>query len=142
MHRTSGTKEEFVGSLDSVQNITGYVMNEPQFPESHTECVFCKIIAGSAPATVEYEDEELIVIRNQLQWVPLMLLVIPKKHMSQNEMWESQAIVNVARIGVEMGSAYSPNGYRLLSNFGRQAMQSQSHAHLHVLGGRRLGAYT
>jgi histidine triad (HIT) family protein len=118
-------------------------MNQSQFPESHTEseCAFCKIIAGRAPAIVEYEDEELIVIRNQLRWVPLMLLVIPKEHMSQNEMWESQVIVRVARIGVEMGSAYSPNGYRLLSNFGRKAMQSQSHAHLHVLGGRSLGAY-
>ena len=116
-------------------------MNESKIQEPHTECVFCEIIAGRSPATVEYEDEELIVIRNQLRWGPLMLLVIPKKHMSQNEMWESPTIGNVARVGVEMGSAYSPNGYRLLSNFGRQAMQSQSHAHLHVLGGRSLGAY-
>ena len=86
-------------------------MNESKIQEPHTECVFCEIIAGRSPATVEYEDEELIVIRNQLRWVPLMLLVIPKKHMSQNEMWESPTIGNVARVGVEMGSAYSPNGY-------------------------------
>ncbi len=33
------------------------------------------------------------------------------------------------------------NGFRILSNFGHDGMQSQSHGHLHVIGGANLGPY-
>ena len=36
---------------------------------------------------------------------------------------------------------HCPNGFRLLSNFGYEAMQSQEHAHVHVIGGTFLGEY-
>ena len=36
---------------------------------------------------------------------------------------------------------YSPNGFRILSNFGYDGLQSQSHGHLHVVGGTFLGHY-
>ena len=48
-------------------------------------CVFCNIVAGTEPAKIRYLDEDLIVIVNRLDWVPLMLLVMPKKHLSQVE---------------------------------------------------------
>jgi diadenosine tetraphosphate (Ap4A) HIT family hydrolase len=34
-----------------------------------------------------------------------------------------------------------PGGFRLLTNFGYDAMQSQEHGHLHILGGTFLGHY-
>ena len=34
-----------------------------------------------------------------------------------------------------------PGGFRLLTNFGYDAMQSQEHGHLHILGGTYLGHY-
>ena len=34
-----------------------------------------------------------------------------------------------------------PGGFRLTSNFGYDAMQSQEHGHLHILGGTFLGHY-
>jgi len=40
-----------------------------------------------------------------------------------------------------MGEKHCPGGFRLVSNFGRDAMQSQEHAHVHVLGGTFLGEY-
>ena len=40
-----------------------------------------------------------------------------------------------------MGIQFCPNGYRILSNFGHDAMQSQEHGHVHVLGGMYLGPY-
>ena len=104
-------------------------------------CVFCEIIAGKSPAKVVYQDDEVIAIHNQLKWVPVMLLVIPKKHMTQKEMWEDAVIAQIARVAVEVGSSHCPGGYRLLSNFGHQGMQSQTHGHLHVLGGTHLGRY-
>ena len=104
-------------------------------------CVFCEIIAGRVPATVRYVDEEIIVIVNTLTWVPVMLLVMPKKHLSQIVMWSSSLMTRLGNMAVDMGCKYAPNGFRVLSNFGYDAMQSQSHGHLHVIGGTYLGPY-
>jgi len=40
-----------------------------------------------------------------------------------------------------MGMAHCPKGFRLVSNLGSDAMQSQEHGHVHVLGGTFLGEY-
>jgi hypothetical protein len=36
-------------------------------------CVFCEIVAGKERADILYEDDEAIVFRNRLRWVPVML---------------------------------------------------------------------
>ncbi|MCS7275752.1 MAG: HIT domain-containing protein [Dehalococcoidia bacterium] len=102
-------------------------------------CVFCEIVARREPAEVLYEDDEVMVFRNRLRWVPVMLLAIPKAHMTQEELWRDMG--RVGRVAVEMGRKFCPNGFRLLSNFGFDAMQSQEHAHVHILGGTFLGEY-
>ena len=54
---------------------------------------------------------------------------------------QSDAIAKVARTAAEVGAQHCPNGFRLLSNFGTDAMQSQTHGHIHILGGQFLGEY-
>ncbi len=102
-------------------------------------CTFCRIAAHQEPAEILFEDDEVMVFRNRLHWVPVMLLVIPKAHRSQEEVWEKMG--RIGEVAVEMGRTHCPNGFRLLSNFGSDAMQSQSHGHIHVLGGTFLGEY-
>jgi histidine triad (HIT) family protein len=102
-------------------------------------CVFCEIIAGREPAEVLYQDDEVMVFRNRLRWVPVMLLSVPKVHLSQSELWQN--LGRVGEMAVEMGKKHCPGGFRLLSNFGHDAMQSQDHAHVHVIGGTFLGEY-
>lgn len=102
-------------------------------------CVFCDIIEGSEPADVLYRDEHVIVFRNVLRWVPVMLLVVPVRHMRQSELWRDMA--RVAAVAAAMGEQHCPHGFRVLSNFGYDALQSQEHAHLHVIGGTYLGHY-
>ena len=82
-----------------------------------------------------------MVIVNQLTWVPLMLLVMPRKHMSQIQLWSSELLTRMGNIAVDMGAMYSPNGFRILSNFGRDGMLRQAHGHIHVIGGTSLGPY-
>jgi len=96
-------------------------------------CVFCDIISGVEPATVRYEDDEVIVFDNVLGWSRLMLLAVPKEHKSQTELWEHLGAVG--RVAVEQGRKYAPEGFRILSNFGGFGMQSQSHGHLHIVDG-------
>ncbi len=104
-------------------------------------CVFCEIIAHREPARIVYEDDDVIVFQNVLNWVPVMLLSVPKTHMQQFELWTSGTIAKVAAAAAEMGAQHCPRGFRLLSNFGSDAMQSQPHAHVHVIGGTFLGEY-
>jgi histidine triad (HIT) family protein len=109
--------------------------------EPDMSCDFCEIIANRDTARVAYEDDDVVVIYNRLRWVPVMLLVIPTTHLSQEDMWRGGIMAKVAEVGVKMGETHCPGGFRLLSNFGSDAMQSQSHGHLHVLGGTYLGRY-
>lgn len=104
-------------------------------------CVFCEIVEGREPAEILYDSEQVMVFRNVLRWVPIMLLAIPKQHVTQWELWESEALAEVGRVASEMGREHCPGGYRLVSNAGPDAKQSQPHAHIHVLGGQFLGDY-
>ena len=104
-------------------------------------CVFCEIIEGRVPGTVHYMDDDVVVITNQLKWVPVMLLVMPKEHMSKEDLWSGDILSKLSNVALAMGKKFCPGGFRLLSNFGHDAIQSQSHGHLHVLGGTRLGPY-
>jgi histidine triad (HIT) family protein len=103
-------------------------------------CVFCNIVAGREPANVVYQDDEIIVIQNILRWVPVMLLAMTKEHTTQTELWEKH-IGRVGAVASEIGRQLCPGGFRLLTNFGYDAMQSQDHGHLHILGGTFLGHY-
>ncbi len=104
-------------------------------------CEFCDIVAKSAVAHVRYEDDELIVFRNRLRWVPIMLLVTPKEHLSQCDFWVSPLFGRAAEIAVRIGEEDAQDGFRLVSNFGEDALQTQPHGHLHIVGGAGLGLY-
>lgn len=103
-------------------------------------CTFCNIVARIEPATIVYEDDEVLVFRNLLRWLDLMLLAIPKRHLAQEELWSD--LGGVGRAAVAAGMRYSPHGFRLVSNFGPDALQSQPHAHVHILGGGAMDALT
>ena len=103
-------------------------------------CVFCRIVAREEPGTIVYEDHDGIVTQNILRWVPGMLLAMTKEHTTQAELWEEH-IGKVGKVAHRVGAQLCPGGYRLLSNFGYNAMQSQDHGHLHILGGTFLGHY-
>ena len=107
-------------------------------------CVFCEIVAGNSAAKFEHRVAEdgrllnhpdLVAFHNRLDWARVMLLVIPRSHITQGEYWTSDLLNEAARLGVELGDSLCPEGFRLISNFGRSAHQSQEHAHLHVVSG-------
>ena len=102
-------------------------------------CVFCEIVAKREPADILYETDDVIVFRNVLRWVPTMLLASPKQHKTQAELWADMG--EVGKAAIQVAQEHCPGGFRLISNFGYDGMQSQEHAHVHVLGGMFLGEY-
>jgi len=71
---------------------------------SDPNCVFCQISNGQEPAKYRYLDDDLMVIVNKLTWVPLMLLVMPREHMSQIQLWSSDLMTRMGNLAVDMGA--------------------------------------
>ena len=62
-----------------------------------------------------------------------MLLAVPKRHKTQSELWDD--LGSVGRTAVQMGREHAADGFRVLANFGRLGLQSQSHGHVHIISG-------
>ena len=109
------------------------------------ECIFCRIVAGEAPANMVYQDEDFIAFRDILPRAPTHVLIIPKTHIpSVAELTEEQQelvgrlIIIAKNLAEKEGIA--EKGYRLVINCGSEGGQLVPHLHLHLIGGRKLDA--
>jgi len=114
-------------------------MSEP----SSSDCLFCRIVAGSIPAEVVAESEHSLAFRDVAPKAPTHVLVVPRRHVANaGELADASPdeladVVRLAgRVAAQEGLA---EGHRLVFNTGAGAGQTVFHAHLHVLGGRDLG---
>ena len=107
-----------------------------------SDCLFCKIIAGSIPSTKVYEDETVFAFRDIAPQAPTHILVIPKQHMaSVNDVTaENSAVVaHIFEVIPQIAKAEGlEGGYRVVSNCGADAGQTVQHLHFHILGGKAL----
>ncbi|WP_433269818.1 histidine triad nucleotide-binding protein [Actinosynnema sp. CS-041913] len=110
-----------------------------------SDCLFCRIVAGEVPATIVHETETTTAFRDISPQAPTHVVLVPHLHSPD------AAALAVAAPGVlddlfvaagEVAKAegIADSGYRLLFNTGADAGQTVFHAHLHLLGGRALGA--
>lgn len=105
-------------------------------------CVFCKIIAGEAPAKIIYETDTIMAFRDVHPAAPTHILIVPKKHISGLSELEPEdaaligEIVLAAKLIAEQQE--TADGYRLVVNNGARAGQSVFHVHFHLLGGRKM----
>jgi histidine triad (HIT) family protein len=51
-------------------------------PPSSSDCLFCKIVSGTIPASRVYEDESCIGFPDINPQAPTHLLIIPKQHIA------------------------------------------------------------
>lgn len=108
-----------------------------------SDCIFCKIAAGKAPAQIIYRDETVTAFQDLHPLAPVHILVIPNQHIeSVNTVAETDEAVlgHMIAIAQKLAAEYHVNqsGYRLMINTGPDAGQTIYHIHLHILGGRRL----
>lgn len=107
-----------------------------------SDCLFCKIIAGTIPSRKVYEDDRVYVFEDIDPKAPTHVLIIPKQHIAGlNTATEAEAEILgylqlvAAKIGRERNIE---DGYRTVLNVGPRSGQSVFHLHLHLLGGRDL----
>ena len=107
------------------------------------DCIFCKIINGSIPCDMIYEDELVVSFRDINPEAPIHVLIVPKKHISSiNDITEvdSTLIGHIFNIGKNIAKELniSDDGYRIVTNCGVHGGQTVQHIHFHLLGGRNL----
>ncbi|MDE0830900.1 MAG: histidine triad nucleotide-binding protein [Vicinamibacterales bacterium] len=107
------------------------------------ECVFCKIANGDIPATIVYQDDDVLAFEDLAAQAPFHVLIIPRRHISTlndlqdgDETLMGTIIAAAARIAKEHGHA--EDGYRTVFNCNRGAGQTVFHIHLHLLAGRNM----
>jgi histidine triad (HIT) family protein len=100
-------------------------------------CVFCAIVAGEAPASVLWRDDETVAFLDVNPWVPGHALVVPRRH--EPELYglrdeESAAVMRTAvAVAERLRTALQPDGVNLFHATGRAAFQTVFHFHIHVL---------
>lgn len=107
--------------------------------------IFARIIRGEIPCKKVYEDDATIAFHDISPAAPVHVLVLPKgEYVSFDDFAQAGAetvgrfFATVQRIASELG--VTENGYRLIMNHGADASQTVPHYHVHILGGRSLGA--
>jgi histidine triad (HIT) family protein len=104
-----------------------------------SDCIFCKIIAGTIPCKKLFEDDDLLAFYDIHPQAPVHFLIIPKKHIATLDQatQEDAAVLGkmLAMAGPLARQAGCTDGFRTIINNGRVSGQEVYHLHMHVLGG-------
>jgi histidine triad (HIT) family protein len=116
-------------------------MTDAHSPAPDTACLFCRIVAGSIPATIIGSNAHAIAFRDLHPQAPTHVLVIPRQHAaSLDAHLPSEALGGLLELVREVAAAegLTAGGYRVVTNVGADGGQTVPHLHFHVLGGRQL----
>ena len=101
------------------------------------DCIFCAIVAGSAPASVVYDDADLLAFMDIGPVTPGHLLVIPKRHAPYLADLDEATGARMFTVAMRLARALRASGLRckginLFLADGEAAFQEVFHTHLHV----------
>lgn len=115
-----------------------------------TQNIFAKILRGEIPNDTVLETEHALAFRDIAPRAPTHVLVIPKgayvcyddfaMNASDAEIVDFNRAVAQVCISEGVSPGEGGNGFRVLANAGEDAVQEVPHYHMHVIGGRPLGA--
>jgi len=107
------------------------------------DCLFCRIVAGQIPATIVYQNDDVVAFRDITPQAPAHVLVVPRRHVaSLNDLGpDDDALVGQmvrAAAAIAKDQGHADRGYRTVFNCNADAGQTVFHIHLHLLGGRKM----
>jgi diadenosine tetraphosphate (Ap4A) HIT family hydrolase len=102
------------------------------------DCVFCRIVAGSAPGSIAYADGTTVAFLDIAPINPGHLLVVPRTHVESLAELNPDTGAHLWRVGQRMAAALRRSTIRCEGvNFfvadGVAAFQEVPHLHLHVI---------
>ncbi|MEX2365926.1 MAG: HIT family protein [Pseudohongiellaceae bacterium] len=104
----------------------------------HDQCIFCRILDGSAPASFVYRDEVCSAFLDLMPVNPGHLLVIPNRHAAFLADMEPEVAAHLMQVGHRLAAAVRRSkliseGINLFLADGEAAGQEVFHVHLHVI---------
>ena len=107
--------------------------------EPSVDCIFCRIAAHGAPATIRFEDADVVAFDSEPAATPLHVLVIPRRHIVSiadvdDASLAGRLVLAAVRVAREAGVAT----FRLATNSG-PPLQDVFHLHWHVMSGDKMG---
>jgi histidine triad (HIT) family protein len=109
--------------------------------------IFAKILRGEIPCKKVYENEYVLAFHDISPQKKIHVLVIPKgeyinldefvNKASNREVIEfNKAIIHIVKL---LKISSQEDGYRVLSNIGKDGGQEVPHLHYHIFGGEKVG---
>jgi histidine triad (HIT) family protein len=108
--------------------------------------IFARLLRGEIPCTKVYEDAHVLAFRDIQPQAPSHVVLIPKgEYVSADDFSANASDAELAAFmraiaKIAKSEGIVEGGYRILSNHGKAAHQQVPHFHLHLFGGRDLGA--
>ena len=102
------------------------------------DCIFCKIVKKEIPASIVYEDEELLVFKDINPIDKVHLLIIPKEHIENLfscEKKHNALLSKMLLLAPKLAKENGLEGFRVMINSGEKGGQEVFHIHFHVYGG-------
>ena len=101
-------------------------------------CIFCKIVKKEIPASIVYEDAELLAFKDINPIDKVHLLIIPKKHIENlfycNEE-HKELLSKMLLLAPKLAKGNGLEGFRTMINTGEKGGQEVFHIHFHIYGG-------
>ncbi|MDD4051802.1 MAG: HIT domain-containing protein [candidate division Zixibacteria bacterium] len=98
------------------------------------DCVFCRIIAGTSPARIIFENDRVVIFHDRRPQATTHLLVVSKAHYAtllETPPEEIGYLIKVCRVLAE--TLQMEDGFRLLINNGSRSGQFVFHLHVHFM---------
>ena len=107
--------------------------------------IFAKILRGEIPNDTVYEDDHVLAFNDIAPQAPVHVLVIPKgAYVSIDDFGTNGSAEEIkafhsaiSKIVEQLG--LKGDGFRVISNTGKNGGQEVPHYHAHILGGTQLG---
>ncbi|CBL46948.1 Conserved hypothetical protein [gamma proteobacterium HdN1] len=101
-------------------------------------CIFCDIVAKTAPASIVYEDAQYLAFMDLFPMRPGHTLIIPKLHAGFVSELTPELRSGVFELGnriveAQYRAGLPVQGHNLMINDGPAANQHVPHVHLHVI---------
>ena len=102
-------------------------------------CVFCRIVAHEAPATIRYEDADVVAFDAEPAATPLHVLVVPRNHIrSVAELADTELAGRLVLVSSRIAADAGAKSFRVATNSGAP-LQDVFHLHWHVMAGDAMG---
>lgn len=106
-------------------------------PPPQPDCIFCRIAAGDAPATIVFRDARCIAFATIEPLEPGHLLLAPRGHVRDIHDLPAELGAHLFGVATQLARAmretFKPDGLTLRQNNGTAGGQTVFHFHLHLV---------